>query len=209
MDCTASMQPWIKAAAQHIRSILHEMAERYRNANFRAAFIGYRDYGDQEQFIIHNFAKSSRIEEFIGQVEAKGGFDEAEDVAWALTNIRLAIDWQGSDIQIVYHIADAPAHGLKYHNEDVEDRFPNGDPDKVDPLELMSEMSVSGMYYTFVRITNTTDKMINLFSTVYEPSRFKVINLATHGTSGFRDSIVSNLDSTLTQYISSQDLEED
>jgi hypothetical protein len=209
MDCTASMQPWIKSAALHIRTILHEMEVKYENTEFRAAFIGYRDYGDEEQFMIHNFAKAGKIERYLDQVVAKGGLDEAEDVAWALDKVQIGIDWQPSDIRLVYHISDAPAHGIKYHDEDFDDRFPNGDPDGLDPLEPLSWMSMSGIHYTFVRITRKTDIMIRKFSDVYEPSLFNVIDLAVRGPNGFRDSITSDLDTTLTQYISSQGQEVD
>jgi hypothetical protein len=209
MDCTASMQPWIKSAAQHIRTIIYEMERKYTNSEFEVGFIGYRDYGDEEQFVIHNFTTSEKIERFIDQVAAKGGFDQAEDVAWALDKVRTAIDWHNSDIRLVYHIADSPAHGLRYHDEKITDRFPGGDPDGLDPTEPLAWISDNRMYYTFVRITNTTEKMIRIFSNVYNEDRFNVINLSTRGTNGFRESITSNLDTTLTQYISSQDLEVD
>jgi hypothetical protein len=159
--------------------------------------------------MIHNFAKAGKIERFLDQVVAKGGLDEAEDVAWALDKVHIAIDWQPSDIRLVYHIADAPAHGIEYHDEDFDDRFPNGDPDGLDPLEPLSWMSDNQIHYTFVRITRKTDKMIKKFSQVYAPSRFNVIDLAVRGPNGFRDSITSDLDSTITQYISSQGQEVD
>lgn len=209
MDCTASMQPWLKAAATHIHTIIQDLENKYNNADFSVAFIGYRDYGDKEQFIIRNFNSPIKIEYYISQIVAEGGFDEAEDVAWALDKIRTAIDWQPSEIRMVYHIADSPAHGLRYHHETVTDRFPDGDPDGLDPLDPLVWLSDNRMYYNFIRITNKTDKMINIFSHIYEPSRFNIIDLSSQGPSGFRQQLTESLNQTLTQNISSPDLELD
>lgn len=209
MDCTASMQPWLKKAAQHMKEIITTLELQYCTAIFTVAFVGYRDYGDSEQFLIHNFDTSDRIEHFIQGIVAKGGSDDAEDVAWGLDKLRTAIDWKRPDIGIVYHIADAPAHGLDYHDDRVDDRFPNGDPDGLDPLEPLMWLSNNHINYTFVRITRQTDRMIDVFEEYYTPERFHVIDLASRGPNGLHDTIVENLSSTITQHISSRDREED
>jgi len=208
MDCTASMQPWIKSASQTIYSIIQSTEQRYRESNFTVAFVGYRDYGDYEQFIIRNFTTPIRIEQHIRNIVATGGTDDAEDVAWALDKLRTAIDWYPSDLQIVYHIADSPAHGLNYHNG-INDRFPSGDPDGLDPIEPLLWLSDNYMYYTFVRITHHTDKMIDIFQKYYNPEFFNVIDLSVRGPNGLYDTLSEDLDSTITHYISSQDREVD
>ena len=40
----------------------------------------------------------------------------------------LGLDWRLGSMPVVIHFADAPAHGLKYHNGSVEDHHPLGDP---------------------------------------------------------------------------------
>lgn len=209
IDCTSSMSPWITEVGKQVVNIIHTTSKKYPDAVLKVACIGYRDYGDPEQFIIWNFTTPIKAEYMIQNIRAEGGSDDAEDVAWALDKLRTAIDWHPSDIRIVYHIADAPAHGLQYHNDLITERFPEGDPDGLDPVEPLIWLSDNQIFYTFVRITRKTDKMISIFQDHYNPDFFNVLDLSAMGPIALYDSLTQELDRSITQYISSQDREED
>ena len=51
------------------------------------AFVGYRDYGDEDRVVVRNFVEKQNFQElqaFIGALEATGGDDAAEDIAGGL-----------------------------------------------------------------------------------------------------------------------------
>ena len=51
----------------------------------KIGFLGYRDFGDDDQFVVHDMTeKLDLLETLLKNVEAIGGGDEAEDVAGAL-----------------------------------------------------------------------------------------------------------------------------
>jgi hypothetical protein len=52
-------------------------------------------------------------------VSAQGGADTCEDVAGGLAQLA-AIPWRG-DVRVVFHVADAPPHGMAYHAPHVSD----------------------------------------------------------------------------------------
>ena len=50
MDCTGSMGGWIDKSRQAIKKIMAETQQQYANLGFSVAFVGYRDFGDEEHF---------------------------------------------------------------------------------------------------------------------------------------------------------------
>jgi hypothetical protein len=47
MDCTSSMTPWIKEASQNLVKVIEAVKKKSRKDSIvRAAYVGYRDYGD-------------------------------------------------------------------------------------------------------------------------------------------------------------------
>lgn len=178
LDCTGSMEPWIQEAKTKIQDILRDVRKDHSGAEFEVALVAYRDYGDQVRFRVVNFTDASEIVHALEPIHAKGGDDEAEDIAGALEKA-CALTWGPSDVRLVFHIADSPAHGLNYHEVHVSDRFPQGDPDGKKPKFLLRHLAQQEIEYTFVRITASTDKMLGVFHKVYEEegARFRVIDL--------------------------------
>ena len=141
----------------------------------------------------------------IRPLKAKDGEDEAEDVAWGL-DYASKLDWENADVRMVYHIGDAPAHGERFHNGRVTDRFPEGDPKHLDPRLILKGWAIHGYHYTFVRITHVTDTMIEAFHNAYiGRGTFRVIDLSQRGPHGFLDAVRDSMNETLTQHISTQD----
>ena len=205
MDCTQSMGPWMQAAKDHIQTLIYDLREQHFGSDFQVGFVGYRDYGSREQYITFDFTEPETLVRFIRPIHPKGGDDEAEDVAWGLFHAS-KLSWGNADIRLVYHIADAPAHGDFYTQGRVSDRFPEGDPKFLDPRQMIKEWSQQEYHYTFVRITSTTDTMIEHFHTAWTGNgTFRVIDLSQRGPHGFLDAVRDSIDQTLTQYSASQD----
>jgi hypothetical protein len=177
MDCTASMGPWIYEAKTRMTELVDRVLDEHPKANVLVSFVGYRDYSDEEQIIEFPFRSSADTMAAIRNVQADGGDDQAEDVAHAMFRT-LHQDWSEADVKIVFHIADAPAHGEAFHSIHVSDRYPRGDPHGLDPRDFVEKLSFLNVHYTFVRIHESTDTMIEHFHNCYtQGGTFRVIDL--------------------------------
>ncbi len=181
LDCTASMSPWIRQAKTRMVELVDNVRRENPQAEILVSFVGYRDYGDAEQFIVIPFLKAQDTMEQIQRVQADGGDDQAEDIAHGLQRA-LHMDWTNSHVKILFHIADAPAHGLAFHHPRLSDRFPRGDPHGLDPRDIVERMSFLGIDFTFVKVDASTDTMIEQFHTCYaNGGTFSVIDLYSQG----------------------------
>lgn len=202
MDCTASMEPWIHQAKTRIASLVDRVCEAHPNTDVRVSFVGYRDYGDDEPLVQIPFQTPRDTMSAIRRVEAIGGDDQAEDVAHALWHT-VGQDWSDSDVKIVFHIADAPAHGDAFHTLDVSDRYPRGDPDGLDPRDFVEKLSFLGVQYTFVRIHASTDRMVEQFQKCYvQGGSFNMIDLIQQGRTQDPEAFSDVLSLSMTQSIS-------
>jgi len=205
MDCTQSMGPWMKAAKDHIQTIIYEMREQHFGSVFEVGFVGYRDYGSREQHIIIDFMEAEQLVRKIRPIQPKEGDDEAEDVAWGLFHAS-NLSWENASVKLIYHIGDAPAHGDLFTRGNVSDRFPEGDPKFLDPRLSIRKWGQEGYHYTFVRITYLTDTMVEHFHNAFLGSgTFRVIDLSQSGPQGLLDAVRESINETLTQHTSSQD----
>ena len=211
MDCTASMGPWIRQAKTRMVEIVESVRRQHPNTNILAGFVGYRDYGDEEQHIVIPFQSADATMHQIQPIQPEGGDDCAEDVAHALFRA-LHMDWNDAQVKIVFHIADAPAHGMDFHGIRISDRFPRGDPHGIDPRDSVEKMSFLNMDFTFVKINESTDTMIDQFHNCYgHGGTFSVIDLYTQGKRRGGDPVEMHeelsraVTRSITNYISSQE----
>lgn len=180
MDCTGSMQPWIDDAKNQIDIIITETQREYPDTDIHVGFVGYRDYGDAEPLIVMSFTRDiASIRDRIGAIRAEGGDDVAEDVAGGLESMRTMMRGiPGDSVSQIIHIADAPPHGMAFHSPFVTDRFPGGDPNGTHPLECIVSISNMDVDYTFVKINETTDTMIEQFHNSWQSDEgFRVVDL--------------------------------
>lgn len=205
MDCTASMGTWMQAAKDHIQTLIYDARESHPEAVFQVAFVGYRDYGSEEPYVVVGFREAEALVRDIRRIRPMDGDDEAEDVAGGLWQAQ-RLEWEGAEVRLVYHIADAPAHGHFFTQGQVSDRFPEGDPKFIDPRQSLKEWSTNGYHYTFVRIAPSTDTMVDHFHACWTGSgTFRVIDLKARGPSGFLSTLHDSLRETLTHHTSLQD----
>ena len=185
LDCTGSMGPWIDAAKERIEEIVGDVKDQHPNTQIEVALVAYRDYGDVIRRRVVDFSSPTTISNVLSTLEASGGDDEAEDVAGALDRV-CGLTWGPSDVRMVFHITDAPAHGMKFHTARVSDRYPEGDPDGIDPRDCLIHLAVQEVEFTFVRITSRTDMMIDVFHNTFVEynGHFKVIDLNPQSYSG-------------------------
>jgi hypothetical protein len=178
LDCTGSMEPWIHESKTKIQQIISQNRREHPHARFEMALVAYRDYGDTIRMRVVDFSCPSQIARALEPVHADGGDDAAEDVAGALDRTR-GLSWGPSDLRMLFHITDAPAHGQMFHSPRVSDRFPEGDPEGLDVLSTLRDLAREEIQYTFVRITSSTDRMIDVFHEVYTHagSVFRVLDL--------------------------------
>jgi hypothetical protein len=206
------MDPWIQAAKNQITEIITKLRKEYQEYRYEVALVGYRDYGDREQFIIRDFTDDKQIVEFLKHIRADGGDDEAEDVAEAL-DATSKLSWNTKEgICSIFHIADAPAHGMKYHTPEISDRYPRGDPHSIDPCLILRRLSMAGIDYTFIKIKSTTDIMIRLFYETYTNfglGEFTVIDLryTPDPTNMLTPSVLRSVTRSITQHTSYKDQE--
>ena len=219
LDCTGSMGPWIHEAKTRITEIVEDVKRDHPTTHIEVALVAYRDYGDLVRRRVMDFTSSEKVVEALQTIEASGGDDEAEDVAGAMDRV-CGLTWGPSDVRMVFHIADAPAHGRTFHLPRVSDRYLDGDPDGVDLTECMRHLAVQEVEFTFVRITSSTDMMIDVFHNVYaeENGRFRVIDLNPQSYDGrygprranmavyLSPAVTRIVSDAVTQHTSSQDM---
>lgn len=178
LDCTASMQPWIDAAKNKMVDTLERIREQYPEYSISAAFVGYRDFEDPEPFVrVHFTSDLQKVEESIMNVVADGGDDVCEDVAGAYRFVN-GLDWT-STVRCVFHITDAPNHGLEYHEEYIEDEHPLGHP-YIDLKDETQDLAHKNIDLTVFSVNRSTDMMYKIMRNIYQdirPDRFNVVNL--------------------------------
>jgi hypothetical protein len=204
LDCTASMGPWIDAAKTKIGEIVQNTLKEHNHAAFQVGLVAYRDYGDDQSLRVLDFTTPSNVMDALESVLPEGGDDTAEDVARALYHT-MALDWENADVRLVVHITDAPPHGLMFHSPGVSDRFPEGDPEGLDPRNHIRSMCEQGFHYTFVKIKSATDQMLDVFlSNWTNHATFKVLNLSRQGAAMFSPMVSRSVSMAIDHYTSSQ-----
>ena len=131
LDCTCSMFSWIQRSKDTLITIIDQVKAGNPTLNVRVSFVGYRDFGDREQFSTMDFTEDlEKVKKYIASQPADGGFDLPEDVQGGFQHA-LGMKWEADSIKSVFHIADAPGHGKDIYNPKsswCSDRYPNGPP---------------------------------------------------------------------------------
>lgn len=156
-----------------ITNILEDLCIQYPNYDVYASLIGYRDFGEKIHRV--DFTKQHQyIYDELSYIDASDGEDQAEDIssAYAWANV---LDWN-ADIKLAYHFADAPEHGLKFHDKTVTDNYPNGNP-LFDFLEEINEFSNNNVDLTVFKINKSTNIMYSWMNKIYNNKKFRIHKL--------------------------------
>jgi hypothetical protein len=169
MDCTASMTPWIDAAKERILNCLKTVKTEYPDYEIDVAFIGYRDYTDDEKIIFVDFTSDhKKVKKRISIIQAEGGDDSAEDVSGAY-RLAVSLDWT-ANVKLLFHICDAPAHGMTYHVPDYDDDY--REDDYKNPLEPHVErLAVKKVDIDIIELNRSTNIMVDVIRRTYRTIR--------------------------------------
>ena len=164
LDATGSMRSIIEQCQLTLLKIFDE-ARKIAGGPVRIAFMAYRDYCDAKQFEWMDFQEDGgKLRDCILKVVADGGGDPPEDIAGAFKCVE-KFSWK-SNTRLIFHAADAPCHGKRYHNISVDD-YEHGDPNGYDPEESMKFFARNRIDYYFLKMTRYTDQMCDLFKVAY------------------------------------------
>ena len=175
MDITESMQDLLDETRDSIKYILDKIKQDSPGIDVRFAYEGYRDFQDLqegEKYYTIDFETDSDVfKSKLNEIVAKGGGDDAEDVAGGLF-AGLNMSWR-SNARYAILIADAPGHGNKYHDKEVEDHYPDGDPNGHVLEDLMAKYVDKNINLNLARIDDYTDIMFAALKKSFEASSSK------------------------------------
>jgi len=183
IDCTDSMGPYIIEAKQRIHGIVRGIKEICSNFDLRIAFVGYRDFCDNDNRLATlPFTKNvDEFVKFVSEQRAAGGGDGPEDVFGGLDAV-LGLDWQ-ADTRVLIHIADFPCHGQRFHpvfanlwdspgqELDSDGKDKNG----LSAESLIARLIPTGIAYHFYHACrNNTERMIDEFNKIASESGYVI-----------------------------------
>lgn len=164
LDCTGSMGSYITMAKNKIKDIIQQVKDLYPHSAIRIGIVGYRDFNDQPPFEILPFIeKVDEAKAFLDKLKASGGGDIPEDVNGAFQKALYGLQWV-NPVRIIVHVADAPCHGKEFHSTD--DHYPNGNIADFPWNQLFKDLVQKRIDYTFLKISNLTDKMFEKFKKI-------------------------------------------
>ncbi len=166
VDCTSSMSPYIEQVETTINKIVNELKKRFVNFSIRLAFVGYRDFTEDEPFRIVNTGFLQDLETFkllVSEVDAFGGDDVCEDVFSGINEV-LKLEWL-NESRVLFHICDAPCHGKRFHEDETDDNYSYSDhPFGLKIENLIHVLCSLNINYYFAEINSSTKLMIEEFN---------------------------------------------
>ena len=166
MDITGSMDKFLNFTKEKIISIINKITEE-TTVMIRLGFIGYRDYLDNKNMEYFKFPElSSDVAYFKNSLESVkvGGGGDCEDMVGGLVRA-LEYDWK-SNSKFALLIADAPCHGIQYHEIANFDSFEKGDSNyKID--EVVKKYAAKNINLVCLNIAEKTKTLYENFKKYY------------------------------------------
>ena len=166
MDITGSMEKFVDFTKEKINSIINKIKEE-TTVIVRLGFVGYRDYLDNKNMEYYKFPELSTDVEFfrtsLASVKVGGGGD-CEDMVGGLVNA-LEYDWK-SNTKFAFLIADAPCHGIQFHEVANFDTHDEGDSKyKID--DVVKQYATKNINLLCLNIEEKTRKLYENFIKYY------------------------------------------
>ncbi|KAL6748372.1 kinase-like domain-containing protein [Haematococcus lacustris] len=181
IDVTGSMEPSISMVRDKVNSIVRGIKGMHPRTVMRLAFVGYRDYHDEEPLVISPFFEghdaASHLSSFAAGVQAQTldpYGDYAEDVFSGLEAV-CGLAWNSQGSRILVHIADAPCHGREFHNldsaEEGLDNYIDGDLHNrsIEAILHKLQHELRLQVYYFAHLTQDTKIMLQRFVAASSP----------------------------------------
>lgn len=186
-DCSHTMKDKFQFLSKNLRSLISGFLERLGSSvTTRVSFVGYRDHGDAEQYVVIPFTNDiALVADELLQIDCEAGAEDAdvaEDVFGGLQRV-LSLPWSSGPgcVRWLLHTGAAPGHGLNYHNfaertkppswtdePAVWDRFPKYDADGVIGKKLMERLVSLDIFYAFFQVYAHTEKMTQRLKLDYD-----------------------------------------
>jgi hypothetical protein len=178
VDCTASMNPFIKGVKRFIRKLIQDAIKtlsQYLVDDEEILCVGmvqYRDHPPEDKTFTTKVTDLTsdflKFKEEIKKMTAKGGGDLAEAVLDGLNDAVGNVSWREGTEKFIYHILDAPPHGTEFNNyqqtNQSNDKSPNGCPCNLNYEEVLLKMRELEIEYNVVKLNEEIEKMIEVFS---------------------------------------------
>jgi len=158
VDWLCCVQSIINMVKEQIKEMAAGVGKAYPDVKLRVAFVAYRDYEDD--LVTERCEFTDHLSTFIkalSELHAIGGGDAGEDVFSGLQGIA-SLNWTSQN-RLLFHIADAPCHGRRFHNG-VSDEFPRGDMHGRRIEDLLSSLRTDCKItkYFFCHLNKSTER---------------------------------------------------
>jgi hypothetical protein len=171
IDTTQSMAPYLEGIKKWIRKLARDalkcLSQYISDEDMLAlGLVVYRDHSPQDINYVSKYneltTSYSVFRKAVVEMKASGGGDEAEAVIDGLYDAVYNIRWRSASEKFIYHILDAPPHGLEFNY--LSDGFPHGCPCGKNWEQMLLKMREMEIDYTVIKLSNNIEKMILLFS---------------------------------------------
>ncbi|PKY15009.1 kinase-like protein [Rhizophagus irregularis] len=181
LDCTDSMEPYIAAARDCILQVTNYIKHTNPSIELRVGFCGYRDHSDGHDRL-QSLDFTDQYEQFTTYLQSVlpfGGDDIPEDVLGGLNEAIAKMNWKNGT-RVLLHIGDSPPHGKNF--TDLADSCPKGDPYGLTAKNVLKKMQSKNILYFFGKITDETDKMLEIFRATSTSITYAVSMTSTIGS---------------------------
>ena len=181
IDSTNSINTFLDDIKQNFLKIIDEIITKCPTSIMHVGFIAYTDFSELNfgleykdvDFIkiTENEKGKKEILKKIKELQASGGGDTCEDLTGAF-HLSLKKSWQGFS-KFAILATDAPCHGKEFHDPEIEDNYPEGDPEKRDIKEYVKEFAEREIYLFCAEYDKSTEKMFGIFKEIYNQNKKK------------------------------------
>jgi len=181
IDSTNSINTFLKDIKQNFLKIIDEIITKCPTSIMHVGFIAYTDFSELYFGISYkdvDFIKITKNEEGkkeifqkINELKSDGGGDTCEDLTGAF-QLSLKKSWQGFS-KFAILATDAPCHGKEFHDPEIEDNYPEGDPEKRDIKKYVQEFAEREIYLFCAEYDKSTEKMFGIFKEIYNQNKNK------------------------------------
>ena len=188
------MKPFIRAVKEQCIIISNNLNAKFPNMDILYGGIFYRDPVDQPNEIheFQNLDDSSALKKKMEKIKAYGGGDTPEDWVGAYKILLNEIKWREGSKKLVFHLADAGAHGLEFS---IKDEFHNLYEESTILKDLIIECAKNNISIIGYKIGKHPEMTFNKCKEFFdqnknESSYYKILEFPTellHGDDMFKN----------------------
>ena len=170
------MNPFMKGVKLIIRKIVKDAIRSLFQYNLtdkdllRVALVCYRDHPPESKSSVtftNDFtSNTTEFKELVKSISAIGGGDECEAVLDGLNEVVNNLTWRKNSEKFCFHLLDAPPHGSEFNGN--KDNYPEGCTCGLEYITLLSDLRELEVDYTIIKLNNSINKMIEVFSNYIE-----------------------------------------